>query len=1069
MVNTNLNMTATDDGRFWASVLSDYVAGARVGLWLKTEKPEATSMASDGGSGAGGFEMDASIILPKLPLLNIPLNDLVNEVGELTRRALATRGDRRLSLAEIWASLDPIILSVTQPVSVKVDTIRLCNFESRPIDPLNASSISLGADLLARSVVTIPDILEVDLRIPPLSMNIFSGSLADLAAEERRLGLATKGQQEDGQALTTMPSGPWAAARVSEFVYDSKRDNTSETALHVELHHVKRALDVAETVLSGGRNVTITVAGAPEAGMESALFARIFSHMRVQLDLSSRPTAAAEADRGAKEDAGTAAPAPTAPKRGPEERLFVAASVSSTAEALVVDADVYVPRAMNPLAMTILAGAMDLTLSLTGAVTPIANLTVDPVKLSQGADSSLGLRAEVSAGGLQTALEVLERVRARQPAELVLEGTLAAQTDLPHGRFHTSLLLTPELATKWGLFEDGQHFLRLALDEVLNNAKFPFHLDNVGLVGGDELGSEVKLPCLLKGWCDGGLGLSGAGGGQGTARLKAVVAATVTRLSEFLGLGNNFLAMSLSLPAMAFRVGVDPTAPSLGRVSLDATTLNIRDGAQVSLLAGAELWDLRGLQATAFRLWEAPFTAMLAGDAEGRPDILSRLLAALPIAVEVPGPASPTEAIPSLRTLPTVCDGRWTIEKTTAAGFTSRVELPHITAPVPLTLEHFSATVLYQGAPVLEASTRDGSLYMGPKGGTRALFVDTVGGVAGAADAAARDSCPYKSTTPGLCLLGEALGKIMTFGDSGAFQAEMVVTFLNPWLRDRLQTVRMPIQLYGGGSAQLPQLWHGALGDGYTPPPPNSFAEGGGPHCTAAHEMVQDLYINLEDTVGASLQFWKSVEVALKVFMVNIFAFPLEVGHLRLNMFFRDPDGVPETRPSFLSYPPSYDYCLLHEAELPTPGLIIPPGQGQWTPLLRPRMDETKLMESLARLFDEVIVHKRLCADMLDSVIGVTIRSAVHPGDEPFVVDLPVSIRSIPFYSPDACAMAESMRAEGQQQQQQQQQQDGRVEQEQPQPGATQVAAAEVVIEAAGPVLGVDGPARRLRPQPRNK
>ncbi len=1086
MVDTNLNMTASDDGRFWATLLSDYVAGARVGLWLKTETPAASSMASSAAAAPEGesvFDMDASIILPKMPPLNIPLNDLVNEVNnQLTRRALASsahaHGHRGLSLAEIWASLDPIILAATQPVSVKVDTIRLHNLDSPPIDPMNASSISLGADLVARSVVTIPDILELDLRIPPLSMSIFSASLADLAGEEQRLGLGS-----DAAALA--PLAPWAAARVSEFVYNSKHDNASQTALHVDLLHVKRALDVAKTVLSGQQNVTITVAGAPQAGMEAALFSRIFSHMRVQLDLSSRPTGAEEKEGGdeEEEEEEEEEEAKQAPVRGPEERLFVTARLSSTAKALAVDADVYVPRAMNPMMMTVLAGAMDLTLSLGGVATPMARIAVDPMVLSQETDSNLGVRVELLESGLQTVLELLARLRAQQPAELVLEGTMAAWKDLPSGRFHTSLQVTPALLAKWGIFGDGEHFLRLSLDELLSDPTFPLRLDNVGLVGGDEIGSDVTLPCLLKGWCDGGLAGAGVGTRGGSTRLKAVVAATVTRLSEFLGLNDGCLGMSLSLPELAFRLGVDPVSASLGRVTLDAATLNVRDGTSVSLLAGAELWDLRGLQATVFRLWEAPFTAVLTGDAEGRQDVLTRLLAALPIAVEVPGPASPAEAVPSLRTLPTVCDGRWTIKQTTATGFTARVDLPPVTAPVPLTLDHFAATVLYKGTPVLEASTRDGTFHLGPKGGTRALLVETVApppadGGSGPA------KCPYKTTTPALCLLGEVLGKIMTFGDSGAFRGEMVLSFQNPWLRDRIQTVRMPIQLYGepgpgafvgAGAGSLPQLWGGGVFGDYTPPVPKSFTDGGGSgglQCAAASEMVRELYINLEDTVGASLQFWKTVEVALKVFMVNIFAFPLDIAHLRLTMFFRDPDGVPEARPSLLVYPPSYDYCLLYDVELPTPGLSIAPGKGQWTPLLHPRMDETRLMESLARLFDEAIVHKRLCADMLDSVIGVSIRGPPEPAgqDAPFVIDLPVSIRSIPFYSADACATADLMKAGVRDDDDDDEEEWEVAAAPAAGPPPAVVAPTEVEVEATGPVLpaaGADG--RRLRSYPNTK
>jgi hypothetical protein len=82
---------------------------------------------------------------------------------------------------------------------------------------------------------------------------------------------------------------------------------------------------------------------------------------------------------------------------------------------------------------------------------------------------------------------------------------------------------------------------------------------------------------------------------------------------------------------------------------------------------------------------------------------------------------------------------------------------------------------------------------------------------------------------------------------------------------------------------------------------------------------------------------------------------------------------------------------------------VIAPGKGAWTPLLKPRMDETKLTESLTRLFDEVVGHKRLCADILDSVVSIKLRSTLGDNDVPFSINLPMSIRSISLYGSNAC------------------------------------------------------------------
>ena len=994
VVNTNLNMTAEDGGRFWGHILSDYVAGARVGLWLKTEANAAAE---------GLFDMDAAIILPKMPPLNIPLNDLVTRVEEVSRRALR-EGRRQLSLAEIWASLDPIILSVTQPVSIKVDTVKLQNFESNPVDPMDVSSIALGADLVARSVVTIPDILQVDLQIPPLSMLVFNENLSDLA-------LPPPPPPTQGAAAPSLASSPvpLASANVSEFLYDSQRGNTSTVELHVDILRVKKALQLAEAALIGGQNVSLTVVGAP--GESTSLFSRIFAHMKVQLDMVSSPSPldGDTNDGGSSGSMGGARPDKPASNKASKtmERLSMTARVSSTASGLVVDADVFVPQHGNPLVMTLLAGAMDLKVVLKDvpeAPDPLAFIALAPLVLSQERDMHVDAKVLIEPAGVRTMRVLVARIKARQTTEVQLAGTVA---NAPIGRFKTSIMLTPALMDKLGLFEDeGESLLKFSLDELLQNPRTPFRVDNVGIVGGkDGVGSPVSLPCLLKGWCDGGVGPGGLGGATATD-LRALVSATVTRLSSFLGLPDGFLALTFDLPRLVFQVAVDPTSHALGTVVVEPTQLVLRDGSPVSLAASAHFTDAYGLQGTVFSLWERPFTVSLVGgtgDGQGD-DVLASLLRLLPISVKVSAPPPGTAGyVDSLRTLPTFCDGRWTIEKTTASGFVARIDLPTLTSPLPITMEQFTATILYRGVPILQGSTVDGTFHVGPEGATRHLSLATLTTPPGAGG----EACAYPTSAAELCLLGEALGKLMTFGDSGPFVGEMLITYQNPAKPEAMQSIRMPIQVYadgvgGGNGAQqrFPRLWGWP---DYTPPAPKPKA---GLTCAAAHELVQDIYINLEDTVGASMHFWDTVEVAMKVFMVNVFAFPLDVSHLRLTMFFRDPDGVPDSRPSLVSYPPSYDYCLLYKVDLPTPGLVIPPGKGQWTPLLRPRMDEQKLMESLARLFDEVVVHKRLCADILDSVIGVTIRpNTPSANDVPFFINLPVSIRSIPFYSTDACGV----------------------------------------------------------------
>jgi len=996
MVNTNLNMTAEDGGRFWGHILSDYMGGARVGLYLKTK----TGAAGDDGKAL--FDMDASIILPKMPPLNIPLNDIVSQVGEVTRRALQ-ESRRQLSLAEIWSSLDPIILSMTQPVSIKVDTVTLENFESNTIDPLDPASIALGGDLLARSIVTIPDILQVDLQIPPLTMQIHNGNLSKLLLP------AVPGTEGDGvTGGHSLMHLPWASAQVSEFVYDSQRDNTSTVKLHIDILRVKQALKLMEDVLMGGRNVTMTVVGTE--GTSNSLFSHIFSHMKFQLDMFSKPVPCVTADKpDANDDDRVATPlgenaSHKSARTMPTERISISAHLSSMGTALWGDAEIFIPQQTNPLVMTVLAGAMELRMVLKGipeATEPLAYISLTPMVLSQERDMHVEAKMVMEPANVETLRILVARLKAREVTEVVLKGTVG---NAPIGRFKTSLLLTPALVDKLGIFPDGgETFIKVSLDKLLRS-NTPFRIDDVAIVGGEDgVGSSVSLPCLLKGWCDGGVGPGGPKGNAAgmTTNLLALVSATVSGLSNILGLPEDFLGLKLDLPRLAFNVAVDPTSEDLGTVVLEPVRLTLRDGANISVMAQAKLTDADGLQGTVFSIWQRAFTVFLVGGADGSDNVLKSVIRLLPIAIDVSAPAvGAKEYVDSLRTLPTVCDGRWTMEETTASSFTARIDLPHLVSPIPVMMQQFTATVYYHDMAILRADTTDGTFFMGPEGSTDHLSVTTLT----ASPGARAGTCDYLST-PELCILGEALGKLMTFGDSGPFEGEILVTYLNPAKPSSIQSLRMPIQLYGSsvdGADQYPPYWGW---HDYTPQPAKPKPiPGSSLSCTAARELIQDIYINFEETVGGSLRFWETVEVAMKVFMVNIFSFPLEVSHLRLTMFFRDPDGVFDSRPSLVAYPPSYDYSLFYKVDLPTPGFFIAPGEGKWTPILRPRMNEQKLMESLARLFDEVVVHKRLCVDIVDSVIGVTIRSKDYvPSEEPFVINLPVSIRSIPFYSADAC------------------------------------------------------------------
>lgn len=982
VLDTNLNMTSDDDGRFWGHLLSDYVAGARVALHLRTEN----GAKSDGEA---LFDVDASFILPKMPPLNFPLTDLVNPVGEAKQHAQQDAG-RKLSLAEIWTSLDPFILSVMQPVSVKIETVQLQNFESNPIDPLDLASTTLGADLVACSTVTIPGILQVALSIPPLSMHIYNGNIT-----ENLISL----KNEEGER-TPMPS-PWASARLSEFVYDSKLGNSSAVDLHVDVLRVKQALHLAEDMLLRGENVTMTISGTVDPS--ASLFSRIVSHMSIQVDMySDEPVVLDIDEQGAEEMSPPVKPSLFEKKATKlTERVFASARVASTPSELLMDADIVIPQQGNPLVMTLLAGAIDLRLILERvpeATEPLARISFDPFFLSQERDMHVKMRVAMDMSCVRTLHVLLERLRARKTTEVMLEGIV---NNTAPGRFKTSVILTPALTTKLGLFpDDTATFVKVLLDELLRNPMTPFRMDSVAIVGGaDGVGSPVSLPCLLKGWCDGDTNLVEEGREIVSTRIQALVSATIKDLSTFLGLPEGFFGLSIEVPGADFSIFAESISDELGSIIFQPTKLALRDGAAMSFTGVAEINDFYGLQKTVFNLWQRNFTLRLMGGANGRNDVLAAVLRLLPISVEFTAPLPGTEGyIDTLRTLPTVCDDSWRIINTTAQNFTALVDLPHLTSPVPLRMDDFVATVYYRDVPIMQARPEGGTFLLGTDKSSDHLYVTSLAAPGGAAF----NACHY-SSTPELCLLGEALGKILTFGDSGTFKGDILVAYRNPVNAKLTQTIRMPIQLYASERDGNPDEADIVPERVDRSPKPRMPWGKGHLSCSEARELVQDIYINLEDTISSSLRFWETVQLAMKVFMVNIFAFPLEIFHLQLTFFFRDLDGVGDTWPSMKSYPPSYDYCLLYKAELSTPDFVVAPGKGAWTPLLKPRMDETKLTESLTRLFDEVVGHKRLCADILDSVVSIKLRSTLGANDVPFSINLPMSIRSISLYGSNAC------------------------------------------------------------------
>jgi hypothetical protein len=923
-VTTKLNISAPDDGEFFGKLLSDYIAGGRVGIVLNSKDP-ALGRALDPGP---FLNMHAKLLLPKLPPLQLPLDDVITELRRQTYHLMRAAGNRQLSLTEIWASLDPIIWSVTQPITAKLTSIQLLNFMSPTIDPFDPASTSLTCMLLSNVLISMSNTFVIDLEMPELS-----------------LGVVTATAQE---AVKSPGPKPWSYAVLLPFAYHSEYANSSTNMVRLTLTNTSSALDVVERLMFARTNTTFTLVGT--ASQDRRLISRLTQYLVVQMTLGFNDSRDGSNTR--------------APPRSSMEKLRLDARVTTSSTMLTVDASALVPPSANPLLFAVKMGAV--RLSMIHDEQEVAQIMMDPFAIDHLSVGRAAVRINMGMAGVATCANAFRKLQNKRDVRLELRGSI--RDEYYSGVVNTTLLIPGDALSKFDVW-DGSGAIRLDAETFARGNSF-FQLLNLGVIGGDTVGSTVKLPCVLKGWCD-----------RPASDLAPIPIKLLAQLVfDLESLVPDIVEATVSLPAVTLALNVTNTSSLLGYATLQPLTASTSPDKPLDAHLDVSVVDIPGLQATAFKLFEKDLEVGLRVSGN---DVLSRLLALVPFAVTLKAPAKP---VTTLRTLPTVCDKTWTLLATDKSSMTASVKLPPLSLPIPLTLEDMEATIFYKGVPILRAYPPDGRLSIGPNGGPPSLNVVTLVDPTATAGA----TCWYKSAHPELCRLGEALGKILAFGDGGEMLADAVVSFRSPL-----------------GGVQKVRTWVSLYGPKFQRPPVQPRAKGAPLTCTSPAEMVSDMEIQAGDTVKSSLRVWKGVNVVMKMQLINMFVFPIDIQRMRMNLYFKDPDGVPsEDRkhiPDSLRFAPTWDYSLLWHADVETPGWVIPPGEPRWSPLISPGLDTSKLTETLARLYDEVVEHERMCADLIDSVLGLRI---MKDGFEPFELDMLMTIRNIPCFRPDACVMA---------------------------------------------------------------
>jgi len=853
------------------------------------------------------------------------------------------RKNRQLSVEDIWASLDPIIWSVTQPISAQLLGIQLVDFKADRVDLTDLDTVSFDIGIITRVSVVVRSSFDVDLELTKLSLDCAFGNLSTA-----------------GSAFATINLDP--------FRFQTAVQNTTNNKVTATMRNITAIAEVAKSAIDGNKNITLVLIGRHNE--DPSLLSRIVSHMRAAINVVSTPEAPVEntTASASKED---------------DSKVVVKASIQNQPDLFYIGAEVILPADVNPLVFTFSMGDMSLTFSHNDLV--IGRAAVKGFAVMDEQDVFLSSQVMVDATGIGPLLSIVRRLKSGRGFNILIRGTI---NDRKYpGKVYANIVIPDSLIQKsftWDNSDTGA--LRFSVSDLTSAFGDLATVNSVDIIGGDSIGSTINLPCILKGWCKWHTSPT-----PFTAKLR------VNAAIDLQGYLPEIVVIEISTPKIPAEVTVKEVhSGTLGKVVLEPFTLQITQKGIHAVDATFTSYNNQGIQQLSYLLWESPITVMV-DVTEQDGDILGAVMSQLPIQVDWP-PPPPEKQVKTLLTLPTFCDKRWTLQSTNEDSFSASVSLPGpLSLPIPIIMEQFKAQLFYEGTPVLQLTTPDGRFFLGPDGGTSTIIITSL------VDQSVKGGkfnkpvqCNYPSRYPDKCILGVALGKMLSLGDAGELVLDAAISFANR-AGDGLQTVRMPLSLYNGAEMRP------TFTDGSNTPM----------RCAHANELIQDIDLQIGDIIANNLRFWNGVNLYMKILTRNFYAFDISLNRVILNMNFRDPDGAPShDEPRIIIYPPQETVVMLKDAEVNMENVMVPSGQTNWSPTVKPPLNPSTMAESIARLSDEILVNHRLCAELDQSIFGLTLRK--DNSSVPFNIDLVVSIKDISLYDHHACEV--SMRAKSKEQ-----------------------------------------------------
>ena len=168
-------------------------------------------------------------------------------------------------------------------------------------------------------------------------------------------------------------------------------------------------------------------------------------------------------------------------------------------------------------------------------------------------------------------------------------------------------------------------------------------------------------------------------------------------------------------------------------------------------------------------------------------------------------------------------------------------------------------------------------------------------------------------------------------------------------------------------------------------------------HTTSQIGSERPFGVDGTKTILSTLTSFRSLELFVRALIVNPLAFPLGVRKFTFTLGYDDIDGTAGS-PWFSEYPPqTYQSETKAGAVRLFPlssewNAILPPNTKQWTPFIRGSTSSTK--EAFARIFDEFVTKRRLCAHVSDGSVELSLTPNVAGAQNtrPFIFSFPFNI-----------------------------------------------------------------------------